>query len=105
MMTHIWGGYTTPYYILKMEGMNHMFSLGRSCRYDMNNDNTTDELIRTDGTTKTVELFSYFVYDDKRDKIIDSIMLTDEQANKLNNIIAKLSDKDSEAVLLRLIRS
>lgn len=87
-----------------MEGMNHMFSLGRACRYDMNSD-STDELIHTDGTTKTVELFSYFVYDDKHDKIIDSIMLTDDQANKLNNIIAKLSDKDSEAVLLRLIRS
>lgn len=84
--------------------MNNMFSLGRSCRYDMNGDDTTD-VIHTDGTTKTVELFSYFVYDDKHDKIIDSVMLTDEQANKLNNIIAKLSDKDSEAVLFRLIRS
>ena len=84
--------------------MNNMFSLGRSCRYDMNSDNTTD-VVHTDGTTKTVELFSYFVYDDKHDKIIDSVMLTDEQANKLNNIITKLSDKDSEAVLLRLIRS
>ena len=55
------------------------------------------------GLTKTVKLYCYSVYCDKDDKLIDSIYLTENQANKLNNLLYKTSTKDQSIVLLKKV--
>lgn len=54
-----------------------------------------------DSITIQAEMFPYFVYCDKDDKIIDSMYLTEDQARKLNKLLADTSTKDQSLVFLR----
>ena len=57
-----------------------------------------------DSIVRTERCFCYFVYSDKDDTIIDSIFLTKTQAQQLNDLLLKASEKDQSLTLLRLIR-
>lgn len=57
-----------------------------------------------DSVLRTERFFCYFVYCDKDDKIIDSIYLTESQAQQLNKLLLETSKNDQSLTLMRLIR-